>query len=439
MSYDVQSFYGHAKVYIRKIILQPPNAEFEVYCHSELSFAYSFNEPCRILTIVVDGKHAPIVKSARSYRIPEFGPTSTVRISVLQECICYVRVHIPLGETFDDDSYHFSSTMNVQFFRSPSEIIEYARSLTSVRIDNSFLFNKIRNTLLSTKRLRDIHIVFSYTRYQGWSDMQELISSMPDLESLRVSHHMSRPFVFELFVNTPRKLKLDGQFELVGLEHLSNVEDLTVCCSGYESSPCFPPEIAPFLLNLKRLSLAGMSITFPLAAVRVTELDLYNMNLTFTDCVTIGRLLRRNHLHKLSISKCPHVRKHGFRPILMPLLDGSNTSLYELKLLENDFSKHVYYMLEDVVHFCPTLTRLLVPSLPFFDEAVAKRQFYFVTMGNVKIAQKFVADGCALARALTVTIQCLSVFGRVYRRRNRVWHDVGSREIVCKPIEVYEY
>jgi hypothetical protein len=440
MSYDVQSFYGSAKVYVRRIILRPPCEEVEVYCHSELSFAYSFQEPSRISSIVVDGKHAPVVKNARLYRIPEFGPTSTVSISVLQECVCYVRVYVLSGETFEDDRYHFSWTTNVQFFRSPSEVVEYARTLTSVRVDNSYWFDRIRSPLLSSQGLRDMHLVFhsyTHTTSPDWSEMQTFISSMPGLESLRVSHHSARPFVFEVFTNTPRKLKLDGNMELVGLERLTNVEDLTICSGGYQ----IPPEIVRFLPNLNRLSLAGTSITFALTALRMTELKLYNMSLTFTDCVTIGRLLRRNQLAKLDISRCPHVRKHGFRPVLMPLLDGSNTSLLELRLLENDLSKHVYYMLEDIVYFCPTLQRLVVPSGPFFDQTVAKRQSYFSTLGNVRIASKSVSvmDGSALARALTVTQQCLGMFAGVYRRKNRVWHQVGTREVVCAPLEFDEY
>lgn len=443
MSYDVQSFYGSAKVYVRRIILRPPCEEIEVYRHSELSFAYSFHEPSRISSIVVDGKHAPVVKNARLYRIPEFGPTSTVSISVLQECVCYVRVYVLSGETFEDDRYHFSWTRNVQFFRSPSEVVEYAQSLTSVRVDNSDWFDRIRSTLLSSQGLRDMHLVFySYTNTMSpdWSEMQTFISGMPGLESLRVSHHSVRPFVFEIFTNTPRKLKLDGHMELVGLERLTNVEDLTVCSGGYQTI-VVPPEIVHFLPNLKRLSMAGTSIPFALTTLRMTELKLYDMSLTFTDCVSIGRLLRRNQLRKLEISRCPNVRKHGFRPVLMPLLDGSNTSLLELKLLENDLSKHVYYMLEDIVHFCPTLQCLVVPSGPFFAQAVAKRQSYFSTLGNVRIASKSVSvmDGSALARALTVTQQWLGVFVSVYRRKNRVWHQVGTREVVCAPLEFDEY
>jgi hypothetical protein len=436
MSYDVQNYFQTTDVYMRRIVISPPVTEFEVYCHSELAIAQSYNDPCCITSILIDGVHSPIMKTKRIYRLPELGPTSTVRVSSTQECVSYVRVHIPHGQPFEDANYHYSSTVNhLQLYRSPSEITDYVRKLTHVRIDDAYWLNQIKDTLMSCRKLTSIHVGFSYLHTVSWPEVQDVILNMPDLDSLRVSYHLLRPFVFELFTNMPRKLQLDGAMELVGLERLVNVTDLTIG-SDRCATVVLPPEIIRFLPNLQRLSLSFMRLTFPLLALKMTELVLYNMDLTFTDCVTIGRLLRRNQLQKLSVSRCPQLRKHNWRPVLMPLIDGSNTSLTELELTENDMSTHVYYMLEDIISFCPTLTRLLVPSCPDFQRrTIEMRQSYFNALGNVQIARRSVKNGSSLERAFTITMSQFAVFQKLYRRKNRVWKAVGVKEMVCSPLE----
>jgi hypothetical protein len=248
---------------------------------------------------------------------------------------------------------------------------------------------------------------------------------------------MNNSFVFELYPNTPKKLQLDGVMELVGLEHLVNVTDLTLCPHNTAGAMLIPQEIVRFLRSLERLSMSFMRLPFSLMELQtMSELELHDVDLTFQDCVSIGRVLRCNRLQKLAITRCQDIRKHGWRPILMPLVDGTNTSLLELKLSENNLSKHVYYMLEDIVNFCPTLTCLEVPShFSHFNTTVDTRQCYFNMLGNVKCAKKdHVRDGSKLARALTITFDHFRLFQNVYRRTNRRWKVLGTKESVCAPL-----
>lgn len=431
MSFEVQSYYGLADVYIRRIILNPPEAEFQVYRHSELTIARSHNEPHVVTSVIVDGVYPAITKTSRIYRLPELGRTSTVRVSLTQECTGFIRVNIPAGQLFEDEEYHLSHTHNVTFYRSPDELIEHVKSLRHVRIENNYWLQKVRDHL---RDLTSIHVCFSHHQPVDWADVRDVVLRMPNLESLRVSHYINNAFVFELYPNTPKKLHLDGVMELVGLEHLTNVTELTLCPHS-TGIVVIPPEITCFLPNLERLSLSFMRLPFSLLGLQnMSELELYDVDLTFQDCVTVGRLLRRNRLQKLTIVRCQDMRKHGWRPVLMPLVDGANTSLRELRLSENSMSKHVYYMLEDIVNFCPTLVHLEVPSLPHFTSTVDMRQCYFSTLGNIKCAKKDVLDGSKLARALTIAFDHFRLFQNVYRRRNRRWKVLGTREAVCAPL-----
>jgi hypothetical protein len=435
MSFEVQTYFGPADVYIRRIVLRPPETEFQVYRHSELTIAQSYNEPNIVTSVVVDGVHPAITKTSRIFRIPELGHTSTVRVSLTQECIGFIRVHIPAGQLFEDEEYHHGYMHNVTFYRSPDELTKHVESLRHIRIENHDWLQRVRDHL---RDLTSIHVCFSHYKPVDWADVRDVVMKMNNLESLRVSHHMNNSFVFELYPNTPKKLQLDGVMELVGLEHLVNVTDLTLCPHNTAGVMVISHEIVRFLRNLERLSLSFMRLPFSLLELQnMSELELHDTDVTFEDCVSIGRLLRRNRLQKLSIVRCQAMRKHGWRPVLMPLVDGANTSLQELKLSENNLSKHVYYMLEDIVNFCPTLTCLEVPSrFSYFNTTVDTRQCYFNTLGNIKCAKKdHVREGSKLARALTITFDHFRLFQNVYRRKNRRWKVLGTREAVCAPLD----
>ncbi len=435
MSYELQSRFGLADIYIRRIVLRPPETEFTVYCHSELAIARSYNESSVVTSVIVDGTHPAIMKTSRVFRIPELGRTSTVRVAVTQECIGFVRVCIPANEPFEAEGYHHVHTHNVVFYRSPEELVEYARSLQHVRFENAYWLGRIRDHLHD---LKSVHVCFSHHQPVDWADVRDVIQRMRNLESLRISHHTGVPFVFELFPNTPGTLRLDGMMEVVGLEHFVTVRDLYLnsYSSGGFNGLKIPPEIVRFLPNLERLSLTNTDLSFPLLALGMSELVLHSMDLTFEDLMTVGRLLRQNKLRTLEITKCPHVSKHGWRQILMPLMDGSNTSLVELTLMDNDLSTHVYYMLEDIVRSCRTLTSVCVPSCSFFDASAWDREYYFNMLGNVNYASKRLLDGCLLSRALTITLQTFALFRPVYRRKNRRWRRCGVREVVCSPFEL---
>lgn len=446
---ELRYFFCDANVFVRRLVLEPPFTDFTAYCHSTLSIASVNTNP--VLSVTVDGSYPAFLKSRRLYRIPELGPTSSVRVHVVERCVAYLRVYIPKDPKtpFEDPDYHFLASQMVEIYRSPTELMEYVRTLTKLTLDLRVVsdpsFHTVKDVLVRSGRLRSLAVCFSFSCLEAdarsedslWVEAQNILLSISGVEELDVTNlkHYYPSLVFEFFQNMPRKLTLRGRMDLFGFERLSNVEELTI--SGTELGPDLPSNFAQFIPNLKSLSMHDVNLTFPLSELRVRDLALSRMDLTYTDCVNIGRLLRRNQLDRLSVSNCPGLLKQTWRPILLPLVDGSNRSLVELVLRGNNLSTNTYYMLEDIVKFCPTLQRLTVPIPPFLQDMISNRESYALTVGNVRIALKSVPDGSALARALTVFVHHCVCYVPVYRRRNRVWRQTGTRKLVSDLMYVY--
>lgn len=432
---DFIYFESWSNEYVRRRTVHPPGMEFVIDMNSELSVPDSHGK----VECFVNGTRTFLPSGRLSFDmdVPDT-PEVHIRLNVPEPIVVFEYVFVPVHHhqtvKLSKDYYRTNKPRQKLFRRSKESLHAFFSSRTEITLGcRPFSIERLlqyRNiTTLKIDVLRQIQF--------DWRKFQLLVQSMPWLEELRVNFVFQciDPYVFELFEHLPAKFTVQGKVQMAALDRLKPVRDLAINMSGNYSS-FIGPEIGPYLTHLGTLH-----CTFGVLQLNLTELtSLLDLTLdrvifSYRDCVAIGRLLRRNQLQKLSVQNCDHFGKNELRPIVQPLLEGVCTSLNHLGLTGVHLSKHMIYMLQDVISFCHTLTSMSTQDHLELISTADDRSGHFYDLGNIRIARKHVPDGSPLGRALELTMSDFTMFAPLWRRKNRCWYRTGWREIVCAPFE----
>lgn len=431
---DFINFESWSNEYVRRRIIDPPGIELTIDMNSELSFP----EPNGVVCFI-DGTKTLLPGQGRlafDMNLPDTSDVN-IRLEVTKPTIMFEYVFFPVSTQpveVSKEYYQTKKPRQKMYRRSKESLHNYFLSQTEITIGRRpFSFER----LLPYPNITTLKIEVYRQSNFDWQTAQLLLQSMTWLEELKVCFvfHCTDPYIFELFEHLPRKLTIQGKVTLAALDRLEPVRDLTICMNGYYSG-LIGPEIGPYLSRLETLHCTFGTLQLNLAELTsLQDLTLDRVMFSYRDCVAIGRLLRRNQLKSLTIQNCDHFKKKELRPIVQPLIEGTCSSLNHLGLIDVHLSKHMIYMLQDVISFCHTLTSMATSDHPGLISAVDDRIGHFYDLGNIRIARKHVPGGSPLGRALELTMSDFAMFAPTWRRKNRCWYRTGWREIVCAPFE----
>jgi hypothetical protein len=367
-----------------------------------------------------------------------------IRLDATEPLTLFEYMIMPANETMSIPGFIRTKYARTKLFRrSKASLHEFMSSRTEVTLgQRSFSME----TLLRYPNITTLNIEVREQRDFNWQKFQLAVRSMTWLKELSLSfkYFPAEPYVFELFEGLPPKLTITGGVTVVAVDRLTTVRDLTadMRCNYYRNLNTIGPHFAPYLQSVESLEFIYGTLQLDvrsLASLKNLRLD--RVNFTYRDCVAIGRLLRRNQLESLEIRNCEWLKKNELRPIVQPLLEGTNTSLHRLGLFGIHMSKHMIYMLQDVVSFCPTLTSFALESdsSSHLLQFVQDRSDLFEDVRNIRIAKNHVPDVCPLKRAMELTesvfVNNPGISMPTFKRRNRRWHRTRTRQIVCAPFE----
>lgn len=428
-------FESWSNEYVRRRIVQPPGTEFTIDMNSELSVVDLHAD-----TVCFINGVQTILPSGRLSFDMNLPDTSDVnlRLIVSKPTILFEYVFVPTQGGFVPPPmeyyYRTNKHRNKLFRRTKASLHTYLSSQNHITLGpRPFSIER----LLPYPNITTLKIdVYRQSQFD-WQTFQLLLQSMTWLNELvvRFMFHRTDPYIFELFEHLPKKLTIQGMVTLAALDRLEPVRDLMINMSGNYSG-AIGPELTPYLTRLESLhcSFGTLQLNLvELSSLQVLTLD--RVLFSYRDCVAIGRLLRRNQLQSLTIQNCDHFKKKELRPIVQPLLEGTCSSLNHLGLIGVHLSKHMIYMLQDVISFCRTLTSMSTSDHPGLNSTADDRMGHFTDLGNIRIARKHVPDGSPLGRVLELTTFDLAMFAQTWRRKNRCWYRMGWREVVCAPFE----
>jgi hypothetical protein len=433
-------FESWSNEHVRRRVVHPPGTEFTIDMNSELSFP----EPEGVVCFVEGTKTLLPGQGRLSFdmNLPDTSDVN-IRLEVTNTIVMFEYVFVSMaGESVPappppppvEYYYRTNKHRNKLFRRTKTSLHTYLSSQNHITLGpRPFSIERLlRYPNITTLKID----VYRQSQFD-WQSFQLLLQSMTWLNELvvRFMFHLTDPYIFELFEHLPKKLTIQGKVTLAALDRLEPVRDLMINMSGNYSG-IIGPEIGPYLTRLESLhcSFGTLQLNLvELSSLRVLNLD--RVLFSYRDCVAIGRLLRRNQLQSLTIQNCDHFKKKELRPIVQPLLEGTCSSLNHLGLIGVHLSKHMIYMLQDVISFCRTLTSMSTSDHPGLNSTADDRMGHFTDLGNIRIARKHVPDGSPLGRVLELTTFDLAMFAQTWRRKNRCWYRTGWREIVCAPFE----
>lgn len=422
--------------YVRRRKVLPPGVEMTIDMNSELSIPdLHANVEC-----FIDGSRTILPNGRLSFdmNLPDT-PDVHIRLVVTEPTTLFEYAFVPVGKDVKSLAGYFrtNATRLKLFRRSKPSLHEYMSSCTEVRIGPRPFSSEL---LLRYPNITTLKIEVCRQNDFDWTKFQVLVRNMTWLEEVHVHFvfHCVEPYVFELFDGLPKRLSIQGRVTLVALERLENVRHLTLNMSGHYVNP-IGSELIPHLQNLESLECIFGTLQLDVQSLAsLKRLRLERVHGTYRDTVAIGRLLRRNQLDSLELTSCTWLKKQELRPIVQPLLDGTNTSLQRLGLIGIHLSRHMIYMLSEVIAFCPTLTALSADHCAELHDLAGHRNALFEDVRNIRIAKKHVSGECVLWRTLWLTESVLVnsvALVPTYRRQNRRWYRTGSRQIVCAPFE----
>jgi len=424
---------------VRRQVVYPPGIEMIIDMNSQLSIP---NPPANV-ECYIDGVHTVLPRNDRLMFDTNLPDTSDVhvRFVVEQPLIVFEYTFVPSSIvqklSMQEAGYYDTKKLVTKLFRrSKTSLHEYMSSRSQITLGlRPFSIETIISYPNITKLQIDLYMHGNDVRRR----FQLLLKSMPWLEELyvHIAFYSYHPFAFELFDNLPKKLTIHGYtIMMTSLERLESVRDLTIQVTGNSQDPdSYKSALTAHLTRLESLTCIYGTLQVDLKMLTsLKRLHLNQVSFTYRDCVAIGRLLRRNQLQSLVIENCTWFKKNELRPIVQPLLDGTNTSLRHLGLVNIHLSAHMVHMLSHVIAFCPTLTSMRACTK--LNEFAQVRSKHFENMSNLRIAQTRIPDGCPLGRALDLTVNELTVFVPIYKRKNRRWGFSGHRELVFAPFEL---
>ncbi len=411
--------------YVRRIQLNAGVNFIDVYGGSKVMFSDSSS----VKSIMTNGEeliHTFWFLQRYSVRIPS--PKRKVRIEVTRNCECVIILKLNKAAHFTDPHYEnelflfMKTTSQYDFMDRQHKTFHLVRHL----LPECYHLKSIRfyNTVLP----RDASLI---------EQIRQLLPQMPWLESFKITTTGTE--TFELFEHLPKEFMISSSQQLVIFpsERLRGVERLSL-----EGVECLPDAVENLRQNLRHLELKYTGLSFDIFSLRnLTSLSLCHISLlTFQHTVEISRLLRKNRLKSLSIIDCSQLRKADVCRILLPLVDGSNTTLEELELSSNLMTTHVSYMLEEVVSFSPMLRRFSTDaySSKRVYDAIVVRNEASGTLQTIKRALGFTNSSTNpdLEHALHITARVFAVFAPVYTHKKRVWRRSGLKEVVPTFVEM---
>jgi hypothetical protein len=344
------------------------------------------------------------------------------------------------------------TTINLyRYFLHPIERIRpKLQDIQSVALIGSIPYGLIQELhhCPNIKRL-SLDLSVKYGDHISNVEIQEVIRGMPWLERICIhdKSYPSRAEPLDLSVGLSKIVELEGNLRIRGVEGWTHVEHLelrdfsipaglfTVRVSG------MPSGFLGCLTSLRVLVLCRMdcSTLKDLSLSNASELRIEKpQNVDRAFCVSIGRLLRRNRLTKLAIRGPFEPKKHDFQYVLLPLLEGSNTSLEELDLVGTDMSTTcLMYFMEDMIKFCPTIRTIRgFDSSEWLQSLAERRNNYAAIQSSLRALLDAARPDSVVARSLEIVRSFTAVFSPTYRRRNRKWHRTGSKELVSTPLEL---
>lgn len=426
--------------YVRRRTVQPPGIEMTIDMNSELSIPdLHANVQCFVNGVPTI---LPTGRLSFDMNLPDTCDVN-LRLVTSEPFVLFEYSFVPArddAEMLIDSGYFRTNAPRFKLYRrTKSSMHEYMSSRTELTLGYRPFSADI---LLRYPNITSLKIEVFRPSVFDWAAFQSIVRDMTWLEELSVHVMLEglEPYVFELFEGLPTKFSIRGKVTMVALERLRNVRNLTLDMSGQYESP-ISTELSPHLQNLTSLNCIFGVLQFDLRTLMSLQtLKLDRVRFAYSDCVAIGRLLRRNQLQSLELTDCEWFRKNELRPIVQPLLDGSNTSLYHMGLRGIRMSKHMIYMLQDVITFCPTLTSLYTDESPDLLHVCETRRGLFEDVRNIRITKKHVPERSVLRRVLELTesvLLGLAPYFPTYRRRNRRWHRTGERALVCAPFEFH--
>lgn len=333
------------------------------------------------------------------------------------------------------------------FLRSTEEIRPMLLNKSSISLIGSIpngLVGEIQKCQNIKKLSLDLSVKYGDNILSA--EIRDLIRQMPWLEHIHIvdtsSHHHHRTETLDFFEFLPKSVMLSGNLKLGRcLEqqwpHIERLETYDLC-----DLSSTVPSLAFFqkFTGLKSLTL----ILHDLSTMNLTTLSRTMTELTIRSpriidrrtCVDIGRLLRRNQLKKLNLHRLETVKKNELLYVLKPLLEGSNMSLEELDVTHTNLSTTLYFYLEDVINFCPTIRTMkgLYRSKSMYN-ASKRRNAYAAVKNPLQTLVATARPGSTFARALELTLEQIRTYMPTYRRLNRKWYLTGYQEVVSTPLE----
>ncbi len=423
---DFLTFREWSYEFVRRRQVDPPGAEFTIDMNSELSIPGTHVD----VECFVNGVRTILPTGRLSFdmNLPDSSDVH-IRLNVREPLILFEYAYAP--GALEMDGFYCTKNSRPKLFRhSKQSLHTYMSSCREITIGTR-PFSV--DTLLRYPNITSLKIEMRGNEFD-WGKFQFVVRSMTWLKELHILFfERVDPYIFELFECLPEKVTFQGRYTLVALDRLSSVRDLTIKKYGPQTDP-IESELGPYLSHLRSLTCFGGTLQLDLTELRsLTSLTLNGVHCTYRDAVAIGRLLRRNQLESLRFERCVWISKRELRPILQPLLEGVNASLRHLGVVSVNMSRHMTYMLSDVVNFCPTLTSLSVDAPG--EEFSQDRMLHFEDVRNTRIAKTYVPVGSPLWRVFDLVESELAVFLPTYRRENRRWRRTGLRQLVCAPFE----
>lgn len=350
------------------------------------------------------------------------------------------------------------------FMRTVDELLPDLSRVSEVLLAGSIPFGLVEE-LPKHENVRKLNVETSVRcghRRIPHEEIHELVRRMPWLDQIDIFNSKWEPHVFDVFDGIPKSVKLSGNIKMGGVatEHWARVEKLELLLyfpppsvtvtigtgGGGGSVHGFVPDNDFFrhCTSLRRLTYNNESarrwrrlVTLPPTVTDLTIQDVGKLDRQM--CVDLGRLLRRNQLQRLNLCRVETVKKNDFLYVLLPLLEGSNTSLEEFHVDRVPLSMHTMYMFEDIIHFCPTIQKitglLAVDHTGHLQRAAERRNAYAAVKNPIYNLLKSTRSQSVTARALEIVISEVRMFMPTYRRRNRKWHIVSDKELVATPLE----
>jgi hypothetical protein len=362
---------------------------------------------------------------------------------------CCVTTFVPdeesqrdLEQELIDEGYTFVTSVSSHYFLRPLEVIrQKLQGIKSVSLIGSIqrgLLREIQKCPNIKKLCLDLSVKYGDRILSA--EIQELVQKMPWLEHVHIFdgsyHHRHETLdVFEgmpKFVTLSGNLKFGRYFERWACIERLELIDISIPFPFFQNLT----NLKSLSLNMQDLSTIGSLTTL---SRTVTELIIRRpRNYNRRTCVDIGRLLRRNQLKHLVLQRFETVTKNDFLYVILPLLDGSNTSLEVLDVAGTCVSTHTLYFFEDVINFCPTIQR--IGGLNWFShlwDTKIRRNTYAAVKPPLRALLDTARPGSVFARALELALGQVTTFAPTYRRSNRKWYRTGYREIVSTPLELY--